>query len=549
MIVWGGGLNVPSRDTGGVYDPVNDTWSLTSVVGAPSGRSGHTAVWTDSQMIVWGGDSGGIQRNTGGRYDPASDSWTPTSTNGAPQARTFHSAIWTGSEMIVWGGYDFDGNFIYLNTGSRYNPITDSWRATSTTEAPEGRTAHTVVWTGDEMVVWGGSVQGALSSGGRYNPLTDQWSPTSNTNAPERRFNASGVWTGSRMIVWGGANESNVFYNTGGVYDPQRDRWTATSLVNAPSPRDRHAAVWTGNEMIIWGGESGTGARYNPVSDSWSPTSSTGAPPALFGPSFLTGPSAVWTGSRMIVSGLTFDTPPVQGGQYDPTTDAWTPISTTGALAALQTVWSGQEMIVWGTGLFDGPAGLGARYDPVGDSWTPTSTAEAPMNRRGHTAIWTGTEMIVWGGDVDSTLNTGGRYRPAAGDVSISLSVQPSTIAVANHKLVDVIATVIASSCAGTPSVVLSSVTSSEPDDAQGPSDGHTIDDIQGASFGTADFEFQVRAEANLSGSGRTYTIVYTATDNLGHQSVATGHVFVPVKRHRPVSPLDGKRRKRSHKD
>jgi hypothetical protein len=38
--------------------------------------------------------------------------------------------------MIVWGGIvlgDFD------NTGARYNPATDIWTATSTTNAPDGR--------------------------------------------------------------------------------------------------------------------------------------------------------------------------------------------------------------------------------------------------------------------------------------------------------------------------------------------------------------------------------------------------------------------------
>ena len=37
--------------------------------------------------------------------------------------------------MIVWGGA---GNGL-LNTGGRYNPSTDSWTATSTTTAAEGR--------------------------------------------------------------------------------------------------------------------------------------------------------------------------------------------------------------------------------------------------------------------------------------------------------------------------------------------------------------------------------------------------------------------------
>jgi len=49
------------------------------------------------------------------------DTWTPTNLTGAPDARAAHTAVWTGSEMIVWGGYGCDGNCL-LNTGGRYNP-------------------------------------------------------------------------------------------------------------------------------------------------------------------------------------------------------------------------------------------------------------------------------------------------------------------------------------------------------------------------------------------------------------------------------------------
>ena len=40
--------------------------------------------------------------------------------------------------MIVWGGYDIGD----LNTGGRYDPGTDSWTATSTTNAPMADISH-----------------------------------------------------------------------------------------------------------------------------------------------------------------------------------------------------------------------------------------------------------------------------------------------------------------------------------------------------------------------------------------------------------------------
>src|SRR5439155_10178393 len=112
---------------------------------------------------IWGGIGSGSDLNTGGRYNPSTDGWTATSTSNAPTARDGHTAVWTGSQMIVWGGYSL------LNTGGRYNPDTDSWTATSTTNAPAARYLHTAVWTGSQMIIWGGyHGSNYLNTGGRY---------------------------------------------------------------------------------------------------------------------------------------------------------------------------------------------------------------------------------------------------------------------------------------------------------------------------------------------------------------------------------------------
>ena len=91
-----------------------------STSNAPPGRSGHTAVWTGSEMIVWGGQSttGGFLSDVG-RYNPAADTWTLMSTSGAPPGRSGHTAVWTGSEMIIWGGSNSSG---LLNETWSYAP-------------------------------------------------------------------------------------------------------------------------------------------------------------------------------------------------------------------------------------------------------------------------------------------------------------------------------------------------------------------------------------------------------------------------------------------
>ena len=193
------------------------------------------------------------------------DTWTSTSITNVPEARGEHTAVWTGAEMIVWGGATASG---VANTGGRYNPATDTWTATSTTNAPDARYSHTEVWTGSEMIVWGGADNFGdnVNTGGRYNPDTDGWTPTSTPNAPSARARHTAVWTGSEMIVWGGA-DSNGALNTGSRYNPSMDSWTATSTTNVPSARASHTTIWTGSEMmIVWGGSYFTaldsGGRY-----------------------------------------------------------------------------------------------------------------------------------------------------------------------------------------------------------------------------------------------------------------------------------------------
>ena len=90
-------------------------------------------------MLVWGGVAdGGICLSNGGRYNPITDIWTPINTNGAPSPRGDHVAVWTGSEMIVWGGFIGEGisPSESLATGARYNPVTDQWTPLPTKDAP-----------------------------------------------------------------------------------------------------------------------------------------------------------------------------------------------------------------------------------------------------------------------------------------------------------------------------------------------------------------------------------------------------------------------------
>ncbi|HYS05284.1 MAG TPA: hypothetical protein VEW47_08835 [Candidatus Dormibacteraeota bacterium] len=376
-------------------------------------RQGSAALSAESVGTVIDGMPEACPLTVGGQPCLPGDTWDNGSLDDVPEFVTGQSAVWTGTDMIVWGGAS-------RNSGARYDPLTDTWTSITTKGAPDPRLAHSAIWTGTEMIVWGGLVWSGITvdylpTGGRYNPLTDTWMPMSTINAPSGRTQHTTVWTGSRMIVWGGFGQ-----DTGGMYDPLTDAWSPTSLVNAPSPRSGHTAVWTGTRMVVWGGTDGTfslntGGRYDPDSDSWETTS------IINVPTKRSAHSAVWTGSVMLVWGGGLDDPRRghddmnSGGRYDPETDAWSPMTTAGApegRSSHSAVWTGSLMIVWAG---SNGTSSGGRYDPEVDSWTPTSQSNAPGARVNHEAVWTGGLMLVWGGQsTPGPPGDGGRYDPSS---------------------------------------------------------------------------------------------------------------------------------------
>jgi len=460
MIVWGGYNDGGTLNTGARYNPASDSWNAVSQVNAPSARLNHSAVWTGTQMIIWGGRDGfgndGL--NTGKRYNPTADTWSSMSAVNAPTGRYGHAAIWSGSVMVVWGGhadsYYWSDPAYYWSSdlardGGRYNPTSDTWTTVRTNTAPSPRAQCAAVWTGSEMIIWGGYYESSywqanwivalhdehvLNDGGRYNPASDTWSSVSTNGAPSGRYLNSTIWTGSRMVVWGG-HDLNTFLGTGGRYDPSANTWTSVSTSGAPSARADHTAVWTGFQMVVWGGydnsDLNSGGRYDPAANTWASTSATGVPAAR------SQHTAVWTGSRMLVWGGYVDLAaahyPGLGGRYDPTNNAWTAMSTLpagfepGARQNATALWTGSEMIIWGgenNGQF---LRSGARFNPAANSWTALSMTNAPAARSDHSAVWAGTEMLVWGGYNGQALGSGGRFNPALNTWSaISANGAPS---------------------------------------------------------------------------------------------------------------------------
>ncbi|MDQ1504189.1 MAG: hypothetical protein QOD57_1916 [Actinomycetota bacterium] len=253
----GGG---PDTTSAAAYNPATRTWRR--LPDAPEAGWGHPAgVWTGTEAIIWGGaDEAGGPGPVDIANNPPTDRWR-TLPAGPFNMRTFNSAIWTGTEMLVWGGYDISKPPPYHSAadGAAYNPTTNQWHLLAASPL-DGRFAHTAVWTGTEMIIWGGvsgEENGAPIShqGAAYTPATDTWRLLPDGPIPARQW-PTAEWTGTQVLVSAGPDLA--------AYDPTTDRWER--LPSGPLPAAA-TAVWTGHELIA---VSDTAvASYRPDTRTW----------------------------------------------------------------------------------------------------------------------------------------------------------------------------------------------------------------------------------------------------------------------------------------
>lgn len=306
---------------------------------------------------------------------------------------------WSGTELLIWGEAtqeDEDGHPI---TAAAYSPEDGTWRNISPRGVLEGGRYAGSVWTGSEWIVWGGrSAEDAgsadeyrvVAGGARFDPASGEWTPV----APSPlggRFGFGTVWTGSEMVIWGGFDADGSLTAEdvyGAAYDPANDTWRMLNASGAP--RANLNPVWTGSHMIIWGAwsEATYAAKYDPARDVWSPLTTSGAPSPSGG--------ALWTGKEMLAFAFVAETwARYRAGAYNPLTDSWRTLSTNGAPPSSREVWAGDRVLTWGD---PGDCTLVGSYDPETDVWSRLTGPSAPTPRAEAALVWTGSSLLVYGG-------------------------------------------------------------------------------------------------------------------------------------------------------
>lgn len=296
--VWDGSnvILIGGRDDTGrishitAYDPIADA---SEELPLPSGVAYASAVWTGTDALLLGGvsDRSSTTLNDITRFNPSTS--TTTVINTMPTELKETSAALDSGTVYLFGGRDdsnsrtaavtpFDattGNVLSTTTPSlpsaRYGTsatidpdarqvyivggrdsgtlddilVYDIGANTLTTVAsmPQPRMFTASVWTGDELLIFGGGPYDIL----RYDPVANVVQETG-VMLPNDEISA--IWDGDNAFIFAGdfLGPISKIYK----YDPIANELTAMAT-QLPSPRKATASVWTGEEALIIGGYDG----------------------------------------------------------------------------------------------------------------------------------------------------------------------------------------------------------------------------------------------------------------------------------------------------
>ena len=215
----------PATDTTTPATPTSPanagTWQRLPAAPIPGGP--YAGVWTGTELLLHAPyfdyrNGSYIGRSVGAAYNPATHTWRnlPPAPGPVESIEGGYRAVWTGRELLGWG----------MGLDAAYNPASNRWRRLPAMDT--GRIGHTAVCTGRQLLVWGGRTRDAGSwtapaHGLVYDRAGDAWSPLP-TSPLRGRAGHVAVWTGSQMLVWGGtparASDPQEPFADGATYTP-----------------------------------------------------------------------------------------------------------------------------------------------------------------------------------------------------------------------------------------------------------------------------------------------------------------------------------------
>ena len=312
-------------------------------------------------------------------------------------------SVWTGSQMIVWGGYaQSDGHV--SGDGASYDPAARTWQ-TLPASPLSARAFSAYTWTGSQLFIWGGTsqVEGREegdTDGAMYDPATRTWQQLPPVSVGDHAL-AAAVWTGTRVVLFTAGFDKDT--NTADVhaYDPATNSWsTLPSIHIAQTQLLDIIPLVAGDQLYAFMPVQtlGNGLRtgndsfvYRPATNSWAES------PMLPIPDPYAIGNPEWTGDHILFgpAGVVCN---ACGGLPGESTGSWANPQT-GTVRKIP-AWLPQPFLgsrfSW-TGaavLAIGDDAYAGAWDPTNNTWTEL---DRPPYQGGSVQIWTGSELLIWG--------------------------------------------------------------------------------------------------------------------------------------------------------
>lgn len=346
-----------------------------------------------------------------------------------------------------------EGHVVSIETWDVSRPAADGFYLDP---GPLGfRSEPHVIWTGREMIVWGGRSSASyqetpLTGGAAFDPVTSEWRvlPAPPLQGPDL---TAVVWADDCMILI--SRQATL------AYDPDSDEWTRLGDGPQYGPKSPGLTVWTGEVVATW---APLGIRvFDPAIGTWTtlpdpgfggPDRWQGALRAIDGRLFAVGSGllvvAEWTGSewRLLPDppGVSYGTMEpgsstarsgvaggrliVWGGEaafaYDPATDDWSQIAAPPFSSHL--IWDigllemgerlllplGDDSVVYDYATDQMVRVVSVIYDGATDRW---ESVALPGDGNETQMVWTGEEVLSWGGCCWGSVVDAWRWRPPEG--------------------------------------------------------------------------------------------------------------------------------------
>ncbi len=269
--MWGGATVQPPdaapdgartvQNDGSAYVPASTAGSRSPAPLVP--RSGAESAWTGSRLVITGGYHEGDDddRTDGAAFDPVSGAWSPIAARPTPGS--------VRGRQRLRGALDGKVRAVPTSPGWPTTPPPTAGRPSPPPRSPKARPPANRP-SGPAPPAQSGASPGrtlgrrdapptgtaaAVYAGAMYDPAANRWQ-TFVAGPLSGRVRHTAVWTGQEMLVWGGSN-GDAGLADGAAYRPSRAQPRAPrrpSVVRRPSLRPRPRGSWPNWLMNRWQG-------------------------------------------------------------------------------------------------------------------------------------------------------------------------------------------------------------------------------------------------------------------------------------------------------